>query len=150
MILVGFIFAKNDENCREWNMAVEKTLKEYCKEAKKRLKTGFWENYQKDLNDKICEAERIGVSENKIKEYYIIKAKQEIKISSNENEEFYQKVKKILLEEGEVSNAIGRLTDKAYFETLSYDEKQRYTLSLSEKYLKAVERFNKEREVEGN
>ena len=31
--------------------------------------------------------------------------------------------------EGEVSNAIGRLTDKDYFNTLSYDEKQRYTLN---------------------
>ncbi len=130
-------------------MSGEKSLKEYCKEAKKRLKTGFWENYKKDLNESIIEAEKAGISENKVKEYYIVKAKQEIKTNSNENEEFYQKVKKILLEEGEVSNAIGRLTDKKYFESLSYDEKQRYTLSISEKYLKAVERFNKEMEVMG-
>lgn len=47
--------------------------------------------------------------------------------------------------EGEVSNAIGRLTDKEYFDTLDYNEKQRYTLNLSEKYLQAVERYRKEK-----
>ena len=65
-----------------------------------------------------------------------------------EKEEFYLKVKGILETEGEVSNAIGRLTDKEYFETLSYEEKQRYTLSLSEKYLQAVERYRKEMALE--
>ena len=50
----------------------------------------------------------------------------------------------MLLEEGEVSNAIGRLTDKPYYDSLSYEEKQRYTLSLSEKYLRALERFRRE------
>ena len=50
--------------------------------------------------------------------------------------------------EGEVSNAIGRLTDKEYFNSLSYEEKQRYTLNLSERYVKAVERYNKEKEME--
>ena len=60
-------------------------------------------------------------------------------------EEFYIKVKKLLDEEGEVSNAIGRLTDKEYFETLDYNEKQRYTLNLSEKYVQAIERYHKEK-----
>ena len=50
----------------------------------------------------------------------------------------------MLLSEGEVSDAIGRLTDKPYYESLSYEEKQRYNLSLSERYLRALERFRKE------
>ena len=54
----------------------------------------------------------------------------------------------MLLAEGEVSDAIGRLTDKRYYETLSYSEKQRYTLDLSEKYLRALERFKREYEFE--
>ena len=33
--------------------------------------------------------------------------------------------------------------------TLSYEEKQRYTLSLSERYLKALERYRREKEFEG-
>ena len=53
----------------------------------------------------------------------------------------------LLDEEGEVANAIGRLTDKEYYSTLSYEEKQRYTLELSNKYLIAVERYRKEKAI---
>ena len=63
----------------------------------------------------------------------------------NRNDE---KVKNLLLTEGEVSDAIGRLTDRAYYETLSYAEKQRYNLELSGKYLAALERFKREYEFE--
>ena len=58
-----------------------------------------------------------------------------------------EEIKKILDEEGEVYDIIGRLTDKQYFATLNYEEKQRYTLSLSEKYLKALERYKKEKAI---
>ena len=54
----------------------------------------------------------------------------------------------MLLSQGEVSDAIGRLTDHEYYNGLSYEEKQRYTLSLSEKYLRALERFRAECEFE--
>ena len=37
---------------------------------------------------------------------------------------------------------------KEEFEKLSYEEKQRYTLRLSEKYLKALERFRREMQFE--
>lgn len=121
-----------------------KSLKQYCKEAKKRLKKGFWQNYQKDLSEGIERAEKAGISTSKVREYYAERVSENIKNRAEEKEDFYLKVKKLLKEEGEVSNAIGRLTDKEYFETLNYEEKQRYTLSLSEKYLEAVERYRKE------
>lgn len=121
-----------------------KTLKEYCKQAKKRLKSGFWQNYQKDLDEGIKRAEKAGISTSKVKEYYAERVSENIKNREEAKEEFYLKVKKILMEEGEIPNAIGRLTDVEYFNKLSYEEKQRYTLSLSEKYLQAVERFRKE------
>ena len=54
----------------------------------------------------------------------------------------------MLSAEGEVSEAIGRLTDKEYYATLSYEEKQRYNLALSEKYLRALERFRRECEFD--
>ena len=116
-----------------------KSLKQYCKEAKKRLKQGFWQNYQKNLDQELLRAQENGISASKVKEYYSYKISEDIKNTKDEFDEFYLKVKKLLDEEGEVSNAIGRLTDKTYFETLDYEEKQRYTLSLSEKYLQAVE-----------
>ena len=125
----------------------EKTVKQFCKEAKKRLKQGFWQNYYKQLNDQIEKAEQVGISPSKVKEFYNQKVSVDIKNRDDDGENFYLKVKKILDEEGEISNAIGRLTDKSYYATLSYDEQQRYNLDLSEKYLKAVERYKKEKSV---
>ncbi len=121
-----------------------KTLKQYCKEAMKRLKSGFWQNYHATLSDSIRRAEEQGISPSKVKEYYSQKISDDIKNETSSEEEFYLKVKKLLDEVGEVSDAIGRLTDKEIFNKLSYEEKQRYTLSLSERYVKALERYNEE------
>ena len=125
----------------------QKTLKQYCREAKKRLKQGFWQNYQANLDQEVNRAKENGISVSKVKEYYSCKITEDIRNTKDEFEAFYQKVKVMLDAEGEVSNAIGRLTDKEYFDTLSYEEKQRYTLSLSEKYLQAVERYHKEKSL---
>lgn len=124
-----------------------KTLKQYAKEAKIRLKNGFWQNYHKDLDEKIERASEAGVAPSKVKEYYTYVVSENIKSRKDDEEEFYNKVKKILDEEGEISNAIGRLTDKEEFDKLSYAEKQKYTLTLSERYLKAVERYNREKSL---
>lgn len=125
-----------------------KSLKQCCREAKKRLKQGFWQNYQKSLNEEIAIAEKSGVSANKVKGYFAFRVLDDINKVKNEDEEFYNRVKKLLDEEGEVGNAIGRLTDKTVYFSLSYEEQQRYNLSLSERYLKAVERYYKEKELE--
>lgn len=124
-----------------------KTLKQYCKEAKKRLKNGFWQNYQKDLSDHINRAEEQGISASKVKEYYSQRVANSFKNTKSESEEFYLKVKSLLDEFGEVSDALGRLTDKEKFDKMSYEEKQRYTLDLSEKYVKAVERYHVEKSL---
>lgn len=124
-----------------------KTFKQYCREAKKRLKQGFWQKYHDDLNSQLALAEEAGLSVSKVKEFYVERVSDNIRNVTDQNEEFYLKVKKILDEEGEISNAIGRLTDKEYYQTLSYDEQQRYNLELSERYLKAVERYKKEKSV---
>ena len=72
-----------------------KTLKQYCKEAKKRLKSGFWQNYQKNLTEKMENAERDGVSTSKVKEYYTERITENLKNYGKERETFYKKVKKI-------------------------------------------------------
>ena len=126
----------------------QKTLKQYCKDAKKRLKQGFWQNYKSKLDTEMLKAEQAGISKNMVKEYYNSRITENIRSTSDEKEEFYQKVKKLIDTEGEVPNAIGRLTDTEYFNTLTYEEKQRYTLTLSEKYLQAIERYRKEKALE--
>ena len=124
-----------------------KTLKQYCKEAKKRLKSGFWQDYRQNLNSELKRAERDWIAPSKVKEFYAQKVSDNIRKGSDDFESFYLKVKALLDTEGEVYNAIGRLTEKEYYSTLSYEEQQRYTMSLSEKYLKAVERYRKEKDL---
>ena len=91
------------------------------------------------------QAKNLGLNENKVKSYIGVKVQREIK--GQTPDEFYLKVKNMLDEYGEVSDAIGRLTDRDYYATLSYEEKQRYNLELSTKYLEALERYRKEKEM---
>lgn len=89
-----------------------------------------------------------GLNESKAERYFMEKVS--ASLNGEKEDEFYLKVKRILTEEGEISNALGRLTDQEYYNTLSYEEKQRYTLSLSERYLRALERFRRECEFQIN
>jgi hypothetical protein len=125
-----------------------KSLKQYCREAKKRLKSGFWERYRENLEKELEQAKTIGVPESKVREYFTYTVTNGIEEKKDSEQDFYIKVKTLLDSEGEVSNVIGRLTDKEYFDTLSYEEKQRYSLTLSERYLKALERYKKEKALE--
>ena len=125
-------------------MESQKTFKSIAKSARKSLKKGFWATCEENVRTQVEEAKKQGINESKAERYFIKEAQ---KVAAGEKEdEFYLRVKNMLLSEGEVSDAIGRLTDKEYFSTLSYEERQRYTLSLSEKYLRALERFRRESE----
>ena len=120
-------------------------LKQMARAAKQRMKNNFWEEKEKDFKEGTIQAKMRGLNEVKLKSTLHGKLKNEIK--GEKVDEFYLKVKHILETEGEVSDAIGRLTDREYYNTLSYEEKQRYTLDISSKYLRALEKFKKEREL---
>ena len=122
------------------------SLREEARRAKSRIKSGFWKNCKEDMQVGIELAREQGVNESKAGRYFAQRVS--AKIAGEKEDEFYKKVKEMLTAEGEVSDAIGRLTDKEYYATLSYEEKQRYTLSLSEKYLRALERFRRECEFD--
>ena len=126
----------------------DKSLKEYAKDAKRRLKSSFWQDYKTKVNNEVTKAEKLGKSTSKVVEYYQSKVSITVKGVSADDEEFYLRVKNLLSTYGEVSDAIGRLTDKDYFNSLTYDQKQRYTLELSAKYIKAKERYYKELQFE--
>ena len=55
-----------------------KTLKQYAREAKMRLKKGFWQNYKSNLDRELVKAEQAGVSASKVKEYYACKVTDDI------------------------------------------------------------------------
>lgn len=125
----------------------ERTLREEARRAKQRMKSGFWSECKEDMTQHIEKAREKGLNESKAGRYFASQVS--AKIEGKKEDEFYLRVKEMLMKEGEVSDAIGRLTDKAYYETLSYEEKQRYVLSLSEKYLRALEKFRAECEFDG-
>ena len=127
-------------------MSKDLTFKALARQAKSRMKKGFWEDCKEDFSKRLEKAKELGLNESKAGRYFL--GKVEESIAGEKTDEFYLKVKEMLLKDGEVSDAIGRLTDKEYYETLSYEEKQRYTLSLSERYLRALERFRREYEFD--
>ena len=119
-------------------------IKVMAKQAKRRLSTDFWKHCKEDVDITARRAELQGKNAGKVKEHLYSKVKSRIR--GEREDEFYLKVKKLLDEHGEVSDAIGRLTDKEYYAALSYEEKQRYTMELSSKYLSALEKYRKEKE----
>lgn len=125
-----------------------KTIKDIAKEAKKRLKSGFWQNYQSELQKEVEKTGGEAIAVSKVVQYYSSKAEKEMRGINPEEEIFYQKVKELVSAEGEVPDAIGRLTDKEYYLSLSYEQKQRYTLELSTRYRNALERYYREKEFE--
>ena len=131
---------------QETNAKKARSLRDEARLAKRRIKSGFWTECKEDMDAQMEKAREQGLNESKAGRFF--KTQVEAKIEGKKEDDFYLRVKEILLSEGEVSNAIGRLTDKAYYETLSYEEKQRYNLSLSEKYLRALERFKRECEFD--
>ena len=125
---------------------LSRTLREEARRAKLRMKSGFWAECQADMDKHLQRARECGINESKAGRYFASQIS--AKINGEGEDAFYLKVKQMLLTDGETGDAIGRLTDKAYYQTLSYEEKQRYTLTLSEKYLRALERFKRECEFE--
>ncbi|MCI5838590.1 MAG: hypothetical protein MRZ91_05325 [Christensenellaceae bacterium] len=125
-----------------------RTFKEYCKEAKKRMKSGYWKDFDDGLKKRMEDAENSGENPARVADYYVNTAIDGIKNTGN-GDDFYKKVKEMLDTYGEVSDAIGRLIDHEVYDALPYDRKQKYTLELSNKYLEALERYRKERAFGG-
>lgn len=120
-------------------------LKRMARAAKDRLKSNYWADCKENIEKNATEAKMRGFSELTVKSSIKSRLKSEIK--GEKQDEFYQKVKALLETEGEVSDALGRLTDKEYYDGLTYEEKQRYNLELSSKYLNALQRYRKEKET---
>ncbi len=116
----------------------EKTLKMAAKEAKARLKSGFWQTYGAE----IARARANGVSGAEAIAYFSRTAEEDCRETA-----FYGKVKDILDRSGEVSDILGRLAEKERYETLDYAAKQRYMLELSDRYQRALARYKRERSL---
>lgn len=119
-------------------------LKSVARRAKRRLKTNYWKKCREEAAVTAARAKKLGISEGKIKSGIYDKVRSDVR--GEKPDDFYLRVKQLLDTCGEVSDAIGRLTDKEYYASLSYEEKQRYTLELSAKYLSALEKYHREKD----
>ncbi len=121
------------------------SFKQYAKQAKERMKNGFWENAKQTLEKEKQVAATLGVSECVAVEEQKRKLFCQIynKTAFSEEEEFYQKVVEILQSEETVLNPIMRLADKSVLQTLSPTEKQTYLAKVAQRYREAVERYNR-------
>ena len=120
-------------------------IKLMARAAIQRLKSNFWTDCKKKFDLNANEAKERGISEIKVKSS--LKGQVKSTIRGEKDDEFYLKVKKMLDEEGEVFDALGRLTDREYYDTLTYEEKMRYNLNLANKYNVALAKWRKEKEL---
>ena len=126
-----------------------KSIKSAAKEAKMRLKSRFWEEYRKEVDTSVRLAEEEGLAPSGVKNYFKSKVERTVKGAGEEEEKFYIKVRDMLDEEGgRPSDALDRLMDKPYFSGLDYLERERYLFKLAEKYLSAMDRYDRERKIE--
>lgn len=124
----------------------EERLKRLAQKAKGRLKAGFWKDYDTDMRKAIGSTSYASARRSEIVRYYRTKAQMEI--DSQPDDAFYYKVKAILDSCGEVSDIIGRLIDENAMRHMTFLERQRYVLDISEKYRMCRERYEQEKKYE--
>jgi hypothetical protein len=68
-------------------------------------------------------------------------------LSNKEDERFYARVSEMLRENVDTINPLGQLVDKPRFALMSDLERERYIITLADKYLKMKERYRRENSV---
>lgn len=120
-------------------------IKSLAKLAKQRLKSGFWEDCKERVNESVTKAKEEGEQPAEVIRYYKTEVTRVIIGKNEEDEKFYQKVKAILEEFGEVSDIIGRLSDEDYMKTLTFQQREKYISEIATRYRECRERYYQER-----
>ena len=121
-------------------------LKSAARRAKRRLKSNYWQKCREDAVQTTERAKKLGLNAGKVRSGIYNRARSDVR--GEKPDDFYLRVKQLIETYGEVSDAIGRLTDREYYASLTYEEKQRYNLELSAKYLSALEKYRREKEMD--
>ena len=130
-------------------MQQSKSIKSVAKEAKMRLKNRFWEDYKKEVATGVKTATEEGLAPSGVKDYFKNLVIKSVRGVSEEDESFYNKVKVMLDSEGgRPCDALDRLMDKEIFDSLSYEERERYLFRLAKRYETALTRYDGERGIE--
>ena len=126
-----------------------KSIKSAAKEAKKRLKSRFWQDYKRELDSGVQKAKEEGLGESGVKNYFKNRVVKSVRGTSAEDETFYAVVRNMLDEYGSrPENALDILMDKKYFYSLDYASRERYLFRLAERYVAAANRYDDERSIE--
>lgn len=121
-------------------------FKVLAKMAKNRLKNGFWEDYKTTVQNGVTAAETEGLARSNVINYYKARVSEKIlRVSTEEDAAFYQRVKHILDTYGDVSDILGRLCDEEYMSTLVFEQKQRYLFNLAARYRECRTRYEQEK-----
>ncbi|MBP5308958.1 MAG: hypothetical protein J6Z34_07495, partial [Clostridia bacterium] len=86
------------------------SFKKLAKDAKRRMKTGYWQDFDENVRKKVEAIGEDGGNPSKVKEFYVNKTLSEMN-GKSKDDAFYRKVCKLLNEYGEAGDAIGRLID---------------------------------------
>lgn len=128
-------------------------LKKKALLAKQRLKMGYWERIQ---NEKEFMLNSVGDTDDG---RHVVSSLQREKLQRenlkvtnldefSREEYLYKKVSAILDEDENVSNPIGLMMEKDYYDTLDDGGRQRYVWQLSDAFRRLSERYYREKELE--
>lgn len=124
------------------------TLKDYAKEAKARMKSGFWEEVKEQRQRDVQMAAQQGKNTDVVfKEYREVLTRRIFENETEEDEILYQKVCELLSQNHVVTNPIGMLADKQKMSEMTEHAKQHYIFELSKKFKQMKERYFKERQL---
>lgn len=120
-----------------------------AKEARKRLRQGFWDDIIVERKNVIENAMKKGQDVKSIKDYYKKKIENKIKETYKTNaltEEdlMYKKVCSIMESQEVLLNPLSKLIDHNVYDKLSENAKQVYILKLSEQYVQMKQRYDSE------
>lgn len=120
-----------------------------ARDARKRLKKGFWEEAieeKKEIMDKAVESgQDLHRAEEMAKRKIAGKIQSmEKKNKVDETEELYKKVCKMMDEDTIATNPLAQLIDYSVFDNLDDNAKQVYILKLSTQYSEMKKRYNSE------
>jgi len=126
---------------------ISNSLKDYAKQAKKRLASGYWENIRQDRAKFLEEHFSSGSNISQLKHMYQKKVERDLfsdSQPSSEDEKLYKKVSQLLSENEYVLNPITQLIDHSEYDKLDEREKQSYIFKLTDKYNELKEKFENE------
>ena len=123
-------------------------LKVSAKEAKKRFKTGYWENFCKVKTKRLEDAKQQGKSEQEVIVGLTRQAKNDIALNygkRSEDDILYAEVCEMLSSGEIILNPIRRLINEEAYSKLTANQKEDYIMRLSLKFQEMRERYEREK-----